>query len=179
MRWSDFESLARLASRLLHDNTSATKTAAIRTTSQAPTARPAAGTGQPAADFDGLPEMRYQAKGPGGFASGQMVWTWIAYEEDPSQGKDRPVLLIGAHSGWLLGLPATSQDHDRDAAQEAAEGRYWTDIGSGPWDGAGRPSEARVNRVVRVHPDEVRRTTSAVPRATFDHVVDAMRRHLA
>ena len=42
MRWSDFESLARLAGRLLHDNTSATKTAAIRTTSQAPTARPAA-----------------------------------------------------------------------------------------------------------------------------------------
>ena len=102
MRWSDFESLARLASRLLHDNTSATKTAAIRTTSQAPTARPAAGTGQPAADFDGLPEMRYQAKGPGGFASGQIVWTWIAYEEDPSQGKDRPVLLIGAHSGWII-----------------------------------------------------------------------------
>ena len=56
MRWSDFESLARLAGRLLRDNTSATKTAAIRTTSQAPTARPAAGTGQPAADFDGLPE---------------------------------------------------------------------------------------------------------------------------
>ena len=81
--------------------------------------------------FDGLPEMRYQAKGPGGFASGQIVWTWIAYEEDPSQGKDRPVLLIGAHSGWLLGLPATSQDHDRDAEQERRAGRYWVEIGSG------------------------------------------------
>ena len=177
MRWSDFESLARLAGRLLHDNTSATKTAAIRTTSQAPTARPAAGTGQPAADFDGLPEMRYQAKGPGGFASGQIVWTWIAYEEDPSQGKDRPVLLFGAHSGWLLGLPATSQDHDRDAEQERRAGRYWVEIGSGEWDKQRRVSEVRTDRIVRIDPAYVRRASGSVSAAVFQKVAAEVREH--
>ena len=26
---------------------------------------------------------------------GEVVWAWVPYEEDASQGKDRPVLLIG------------------------------------------------------------------------------------
>ena len=26
---------------------------------------------------------------------GEVVWGWVPYEDDPSQGKDRPVLLIG------------------------------------------------------------------------------------
>jgi hypothetical protein len=24
------------------------------------------------------------------------VWTWVAYEDDPARGKDRPVLVVGA-----------------------------------------------------------------------------------
>ncbi len=105
--------------------------------------------------------MRYQAKGPGGFASGQMVWTWIAYEEDPSQGKDRPVLLIGAHSGWLLGLPATSQDHDR----------------SGEWDKQRRVSEVRTDRIVRIDPAYVRRASGSVSAAVFQKVAAEVREH--
>ena len=38
----------------------------------------------------------------------------------------------------------------RDAAQEASVGRYWTDIGTGEWDNHGRPSEVRVNRIIRI-----------------------------
>ena len=30
---------------------------------------------------------------------GEVVWAWVPYEEDPSQGKDRPVLLIGHTEG--------------------------------------------------------------------------------
>ena len=26
---------------------------------------------------------------------GEVVWTWVPYEEDPMQGKDRPVVIIG------------------------------------------------------------------------------------
>jgi hypothetical protein len=26
---------------------------------------------------------------------GEVVWTWVTYEEDPSRGKDRPVLVVG------------------------------------------------------------------------------------
>ncbi len=26
---------------------------------------------------------------------GEIVWTWVTYEEDPTRGKDRPVLVVG------------------------------------------------------------------------------------
>ena len=71
----------------------------------------------------------------------------MPYEEDHSQGKDRPVLIIGHDGDWLVGLPLTSKDHDRDEQQERRSGREWVDIGSGAWDGRGRPSEVRVNRL--------------------------------
>lgn len=131
----------------------------------------------PGTDFVGCPEMEYGRRGPGGLQSGDVVWTWVAYEEDASQGKDRPVLLIAEDRGWLLGLPATSQDHDRDAEQERRAGRYWVDIGTGAWDRKGRPSEVRVDRIVRVDPSRVRRADGHVSRAIFDEVSAGVRRH--
>jgi hypothetical protein len=105
---------------------------------------------------------------------GEIVWTWVPYEEDPTQGKDRPVLLVGRDGPWLLALQLTSKDHDRDAAQEARAGRLWLDIGSGPWDRQGRPSEIRLNRVIRVAPDAVRREGAVMGEALFRQVVAAM-----
>lgn len=128
-------------------------------------------------DYEGCPQMVYAQRGPGGFAAGEVIWTWVAYEEDRSQGKDRPVLLIGQDAGWLLGLPATSKDHDRDAAQEAREGRFWFDIGSGNWDPKGRESEVRLDRIVRVDPSRVRRAAGQVQRQVFDHVVAQVEQH--
>ena len=26
---------------------------------------------------------------------GEIVWAWVPYEDDPTQGKDRPVVVIG------------------------------------------------------------------------------------
>ena len=68
---------------------------------------------------------------------GEVVWTWVTYEEDDSRGKDRPVLLIGRDGRWLLGLMLSSADHDRDNADEARWGRHWMDIGAGAWDAHG------------------------------------------
>src|SRR5659263_434237 len=53
---------------------------------------------------------------------GEVVWTWVPFEEDFERGKDRPVLLIGREEPWLLGLMLTSKDHHRDAADEARWG---------------------------------------------------------
>ena len=73
-------------------------------------------------DFSGMPTVSYTPV-PGKTADpGEVVWTWVPYEEDHSQGKDRPVLVIGRDGGWLLCLQLTSQDHDLDARQEAANG---------------------------------------------------------
>jgi len=105
---------------------------------------------------------------------GEIVWTWVPYEDDPRQGKDRPVLVIGRDGANLLALMLTSKDHDRDAASEARRGRHWLDVGAGPWDNQRRASEVRLDRVLRVDPTTVRREGAIVERALFDQVVAGM-----
>jgi len=107
---------------------------------------------------------------------GEVVWAWVPYEDDPGQGKDRPVLLVGRDGPRWLALYLTSKDHDRDAAQEAREGRHWMDVGSGGWDPRGRPSEVRLDRLLRLDESAVRRTGAALDQAVFGDVVDAARR---
>jgi hypothetical protein len=106
------------------------------------------------------------------------VWTWVPFEEDHREGKDRPVLLIGREGRWLVGLQLTSRDHDLDEEQERRAGREWVDIGTGAWDGRRRPSEVRVNRLIRVDPDAVRREGAVLPRERYEEVVAAVRAHL-
>jgi hypothetical protein len=127
-------------------------------------------------DYTGAVDPVYSPHLDGDPDPGEVVWTWVPYEDDHTRGKDRPVLLVGRDGPWLLGLQLTSKDHDRDAAQEARHGRLWMDIGTGPWDARGRASEIRVNRVVRVSPDAVRREGAALDRSTFEEVVAAMAR---
>ena len=110
---------------------------------------------------------------------GEVVWAWVAYEDDPSQGKDRPVLLVGRDGDALLGLQLTSKDHDRDAEDEARHGRYWMDVGSGDWDRERRDSEVRLDRLLRLAASEVRRGGAALDRDRFDEVVAAAREHHA
>ena len=126
-------------------------------------------------DFTGLPDLTYAPQPDGRPDPGEIVWTWVPYEEDHRQGKDRPVLLVGHDGAWLLGLMLTSKDHDRDHVQEAREGRHWQDIGSGAWDRKGRPSEVRVDRVLRVDPAAVRREGAVLDRERFEAVARAVR----
>lgn len=128
-------------------------------------------------DFTGLPTLTYDPQDDADADPGEVVWTWVPYEEDHSRGKDRPVLVIGHDQAWLLALPMTSKDHDRDARQEAAAGRYWCDIGSGPWDREGRPSEVRVNRILRVDPAGIRRIAARLDPDRFAAVARQVLRH--
>jgi hypothetical protein len=145
----------------------------------APPSAPRAGrpTGTYPGDYRGVVRAEYAPRPDGAPDPGEVVWTWVPFEEDFSRGKDRPVLLVGRDGAWLLALQLTSKDHDRDAAQEARWGRHWMDVGSGAWDSQGRPSEVRLDRVVRVDAARVRREGAVLPRATFDAVVGGMRRH--
>lgn len=109
---------------------------------------------------------------------GEVVWAWVPFEENDGRGKDRPVLIISRSGADLLGLMLTSKDHDRDAADEARHGRYWVDVGAGAWDRQGRPSEVRVDRVLRLSPRDVRREGAALDRTMFDKVAaEASRVH--
>ena len=124
------------------------------------------------------PRLRYAPKADGRPDPGEVVWTWVPFEDDPSQGKDRPVLVIGEDGDRLLALQLTSRDHDVDAAQERRDGREWMDIGTGAWDARRRPSEVRLNRLLRIDPADVRREGAALPRETFDAVLAAAQPYL-
>ena len=106
-----------------------------------------------------------------------IMWTWVPYQEDASVGKDRPAVVIGAQGEGVYLLQLTSKDHSRDAAEEAAAGRYWFDIGSGAWDPKGRPSEVRLDRALWVKATDVRREGSILPEVTWRRIVDALEEH--
>jgi len=125
-------------------------------------------------DFTGTVRPEYSAVLDGKADPGEVVWTWVPFEDDPSQGKDRPVLVIGRDGAWLLSLMLTSKDHDHDAANEARWGRRWLDIGTGTWDRQGRPSEVRLDRVIRVHPDDVRREGAIMAWPLFDRITRSL-----
>ena len=93
----------------------------------------------------------------------------MPYEDDPAQGKDRPVLVIGydgGDEGRLLAVPLSSRDPSRK--RDADE---WVEVGTGGWDRDQRPSFANADRVLRFDPSGVRREGAALPRARFDAVV--------
>jgi PemK-like, MazF-like toxin of type II toxin-antitoxin system len=121
-------------------------------------------------------EVTYNPHADGRPDPGEVVWGWVAYEDDPRRGKDRPVLLLAREGDRLLGLMLTSKDHDRDAAQEAGHGRHWMDVGVGGWDRERRPSEVRLDRLVELRAEGVRREGAALDRAVFDRVVAEARR---
>jgi hypothetical protein len=97
---------------------------------------------------------------------GEVVWTWVPFEDDPSQGKDRPVVVLGRRRDLLLAVALTSKRHEQEP-QVA--------VGTGPWDREGRVSYAKVDRLLEVVPDEVRREGAVLPRPAFDAVVAGVR----
>jgi hypothetical protein len=99
---------------------------------------------------------------------GEIVWTWVTYEDDPTRGKDRPVLVVGRDRGTLLGLMLSSQH--RHAAD-----RDWVGIGTGSWDNDGRPSWVRLDRVLDVPEEGIRREGAILGRAMFDVVAARLR----
>ncbi|WP_400998884.1 type II toxin-antitoxin system PemK/MazF family toxin [Agromyces sp. GXQ0307] len=98
---------------------------------------------------------------------GEVVWTWVPYEERDGRGKDRPVVVVAAGTeGRFLAVQLTSrsQDGDRDAVA----------LGSGAWDGEGRPSWARIDRVFLVHADGMRREAASLDAERYGRVTRAL-----
>ena len=99
---------------------------------------------------------------------GEIVWTWVVYEEDPSQGKDRPVLVVGRDRSTLLGLMLSSQTHHGDDPN-------WVAIGTGSWDYDGRASWVRLDRVLDVPEEGIRREGAILGREKFNIVAGRLR----
>lgn len=99
---------------------------------------------------------------------GEIVWTWVVYEDDPTRGKDRPVLVVGRDRSVLLGLMLSSREHH-------AADPDWVGIGAGDWDYEGRASWVRLDRVLDVPEEGIRREGAVLGRKTFDVVAARLR----
>ena len=118
-------------------------------------------------DFHGQVRPEYAPVADGDPDPGEVVWVWVPFEEDPGQGKDRPVVIIGrdvADDEVLVALMLSSKDHDGD--------ERWHRVGPGAWDGEHRSSWVRVDRPLATAPAAVRREGSALDRTTFLAVVE-------
>ncbi|MBM9509013.1 type II toxin-antitoxin system PemK/MazF family toxin [Actinacidiphila acididurans] len=99
---------------------------------------------------------------------GEIVWTWVPFEEHDGRGKDRPVLVVAREpGGTLLAVQLSSKHHDHD--------REWVPIGAGPWDRAGRDSWVSLDRVMRLHEQGMRREACALDRGRFNLVVNRLK----
>ncbi|MCE7480782.1 type II toxin-antitoxin system PemK/MazF family toxin [Microbacterium profundi] len=99
--------------------------------------------------------------------SGEIIWTWVPYEENDGRGKDRPVLVIGRQSAdRVYAVRMTSKPHDRD--------RDFLSIGSGAWDSQGRESWVDIELLYSVHDGGMRREAAVLKRALYDRVASAL-----
>lgn len=124
----------------------------------------------PAADL--AREISYSPKLDGAADPGEIVWTWVAYEDDPAKGKDRPVLVVGRDDSGgtavLLGLMLSSKDYHRDDDD-------WLNLGTGDWDSEHRESFVRLDRVLVVAEHGIRREGAILDEQRFDRVAGALR----
>jgi len=118
-------------------------------------------------DYDGVVRWEYSPELDHEPDPGEVVWTWVAFEDDPSIGKDRPVAVVGRSADQrLVAFMLSSKDHDRD--------RDWMSIGTGPWDREGRESWVRRDRVLAVPAAAVRREGAILPRPTYEAIVSGL-----
>ncbi|WP_235480803.1 type II toxin-antitoxin system PemK/MazF family toxin [Agromyces sp. Leaf222] len=98
---------------------------------------------------------------------GEIVWTWVPYEERDGRGKDRPVVVVAASGAEaFLAVQLTSKAHDGS--------RDFVALGAGAWDPAGRPSWANIDRVFRVHTAGMRREAASLDAKRYLKVAEAL-----
>ncbi|MET8866768.1 type II toxin-antitoxin system PemK/MazF family toxin [Nonomuraea sp. NPDC004580] len=90
---------------------------------------------------------------------GEIVWAWVPYEEDPSRGKDRPLLVVGRTGRRLLGMMLSSKGDD---------GPDWLELGT--WERDDRVSYVRLDRVFELDEDDIRREGAVLDGERFARV---------
>ncbi len=152
---------------LVRDVGRETLRAALRSTSKR--TRRKARTPQPRSLSVRQQRLVYAPHPDGRADPGEVVWTWVPYEENPAQGKDRPVVVMGRDGETLLGLMLSS-----NSARQGQ--RDWLGLGAGPWDGEDRESWVRLDRVLELSEIGIRREGATLDRRRFDRVAAALRK---
>ena len=136
---------------------------------QEPTAGREAGSQTIRTSPDSIHDLRvtYAPQRDGDPDAGEVVWTWVPYEEGDGRGKDRPVLVIGRQSAnRVYAVRMTSKAHAGD--------RDFLPIGSGAWDGQGRDSWVDIEQLYSVHAKGMRREAAVLDRSRYDRVAKAL-----
>ena len=123
----------------------------------------------------GLPDFEYRPEKDGAPDPGEVVWTWVPYEENDGRGKDRPVLIVAMDGDYVVFAQLTSKNHAKGRAYQDEYGEWWMDIGTGSWDPMRRPSEVKLSKLWVVHTDQIRRGGGALDTATYKTVVDTLK----
>lgn len=136
----------------------------------APAPAPAPAPSQPRRSRDELPagatvQIEYSPRMDGDPDPGDVVWAWVPFEEDPTQGKDRPLVVIGRRGNTLVGVPLTTKQNPNEAQLE---------VGSGDWDPQGRVGYARIWRMMDIDDQSMRREGAVLDRRRFDQLVKAV-----
>ncbi|PRB15625.1 type II toxin-antitoxin system PemK/MazF family toxin [Microbacterium sp. MYb62] len=114
-------------------------------------------------------QVAYAPQRDGAPDAGEIVWTWVPYEEDDGRGKDRPVLVIGRESAdRVFAVRMTSKPHDGE--------RDYLSIGTGAWDSQGRESWVDIEQLYSVHERGLRREAAVLDRTRYDRVGAALTR---
>lgn len=120
---------------------------------------------QPALPAESVVTIEYSPRRDGDPDPGEVVWGWVPFEEDPDQGKDRPVVIIGRRGPNLVGVPLTTRRNSREAQ---------LNMGTGGWDPKRRTSYARVWRMCDIDPERCRREGSVLDVQRFEALVRAV-----
>lgn len=114
-------------------------------------------------------QVAYAPQRDGAPDAGEIVWTWVPYEENDGRGKDRPVLVIGRESAdRVFAVRMTSKPHDGE--------RDYLSIGTGAWDSQGRESWVDIEQLYSVHERGLRREAAVLDRTRYDRVGTALTR---
>ena len=120
---------------------------------------------QPELASESVVTIEYSPRRDGDPDPGEVVWGWVPFEEDPGQGKDRPVVIIGRRGTKLVGVPLTTKRNSREAQ---------LNMGTGGWDPKRRTSYARIWRMCDIDPDRCRREGSVLDVQRFEALVRAV-----
>lgn len=100
--------------------------------------------------------------------SGEVVWVWAPTDGANSLPHERAVLVVARNHTNIVGLLISpNPTHEKED--------WWLEIGAGEWDETGRQCWIRLDRVLEISEEDVRRRGILFPQRRFDRIANRLR----
>ena len=100
--------------------------------------------------------------------SGEVVWVWVPAEGKQAPPRERAILVVGRTRTTVMGLLISP--NPKHALDDA-----WLEIGSGEWDESGCDCWVRLDRLLEVSEEQVRRQGTLFPQRRFERIANRLR----